>query len=146
MDSAPMSKNSRPEVAVSAWKVPVVLALTLLSLIASSCGAVRTNQFKQFSQAGVSYSTAVIGLLDASGSTAIDTDSMELVKDRQPLTTELRSTAILRHNEELRKRLVILGEMKRHARLLSSYCISSASSGMPQERQSPQIPANRGNK
>jgi hypothetical protein len=121
MNSIRTRTSPRTEVAVGAWRVPAVLVLMSLSLMASSCAAVRINQFKQFSQAGTSYSNAVVDLLDASASPAIDTDSMELVKDRESFTTEKRKNAILDHNKALRERLLILGDLKRHARLLSSY-------------------------
>jgi len=120
MSFAPMSKDTRITEAVFKWNTTAVLVLTLLSFVASSCGAARTNQFKQFSQAGTTYTTAVIDLIDASGSTTIDADSLELVEDREHLTTEQRKR-IVDHNKELRTRLAILGDMKRHAHLLNSY-------------------------
>ncbi len=106
---------------IGASKISILLGLAVLCLIVSSCTAVRTNQFKQFGQAGVAYSDAVTEMLDASGSAAIDVDSMVLVKTRQPLSTTERSEAILEHNKLLRDRLAVLGDLRRHARLMRSY-------------------------
>jgi hypothetical protein len=100
-------------------------SLTLFAVSASclmlfSCAA-RTNHFKQFSQAGVAYSNAVTVLIDESGSTAIDVDSMVLVKARSSRSVTDRGNDILEHNKLLKERLVLLGDLKRHARLLRSY-------------------------
>src|SRR5215831_8719455 len=106
---------------VATGRVPAVCMLFASCLVLSSCAAVRTNHFKQFSQAGVAYSNAVTVLVEESGSTAIDADSMVLVKARSHLSVADRSEAILEHNRLLRERLAILGDLKRHARLLGSY-------------------------
>ena len=97
-----------------------LIAVSALCLILASC-AVRTNQFKQFSQAGVAYSNAVTVLIDESGSTAIDTDSMVLVKTRSSRAVADRGDDILQHNKLLKDRLALLGDLKRHARLLRTY-------------------------
>jgi hypothetical protein len=92
----------------------------LIVLLLSSCAA-RTNQFARFSQAGVAYSKAVTVLLDEAGEAAIDADSMVLAKTRSALSREERQEAILEHNRLLRERLALLGDLKRHARLLRDY-------------------------
>ncbi len=97
-----------------------LIAVSALCLILVSCAA-RTNQFRQFSQAGVAYSNAVTVLIDESGSTAIDADSMVLVKARSSLPATNRGNEILEHNKLLKDRLAILGALRRHARLLTSY-------------------------
>ena len=121
INPASARKGSATNPPVNLGKTPVALTLSFMCCIASSCAAMKTSQFKQFSQAGISYSSAVTDLLDASGAAAIDTDSMVLVKTRQPLSTTERGAAIIEHNKTLRERLAILGELRRHARLLSSY-------------------------
>lgn len=98
------------------------LAILLLAvLLSSSCAKARLNYFKQFSQAGVAYSDAVGQLLDDAGTAAIDTDSMVLDKVRPSLSSNDRSSTIIEHNQLLRDRLTLLGDIKRHARLLRSY-------------------------
>lgn len=120
-NSSSMRRICGAAASVNVKKASFLLTLAFVSFTAWSCTAVRTNQFRQFSQAGVSYSGAVTDLLNASGAAAIDTDSMVLVKARQPLSTADRSAAVLEHNQALRERLAILGDLRRHARLLSSY-------------------------
>lgn len=120
-NSVSVRKSCGTDLPVNLRKAPILVTLAIVSFIASSCAAMRMNQFKQFSQAGISYSGAVTDLLAASGAAAIDTDSMVLVKTRQPLSTAERSAAIIEHNKTLRERLAILGDLRRHARLLSSY-------------------------
>jgi hypothetical protein len=101
--------------------------LALLNL--SACQTARINHFKGFAQAGIAYARATEIVLEEAGATAIDTDSMviegtrrELLKDKQgeELAKELEEL-ILEHNDELKKRLVLLGDLMRHARLLRSY-------------------------
>ena len=96
-----------------------VVVFAVLGL--SSCTTARVNHFKQFSQAGIAYSNAVSVLIDDAGNAAIAADSMVLVKTRPHLSKEERQTAIIDQNKLLRERLSLLGDLKRHARLLRSY-------------------------
>jgi hypothetical protein len=90
-------------------------------MLFSSCTTARVNHFKNFSEAGAAYSDVVEVLLDEAGTAAIDTDSLVLMKTRPALPVEERKQAILNHNQLLRERLTILGDLKRHVYLLRTY-------------------------
>ncbi len=97
------------------------LPLLLSFLLFSSCTTAKINHFKNFSQAGAAYSDVVEVFLDEAGTAAIETDSLVLMKTRPQLTIEERKQTILEHNQLLRERLAILGDLKRHADLLRTY-------------------------
>lgn len=121
MRSVSARRPSESKERISSRRTLALLAVFVWCLTLASCAAVKTNQFKQFSQAGVAYSNAVTVLVDESGSTAIDADSMVLVKTRPHLSEDARKEAISTQNTDLRKRMAILGDLKRHSRLLRSY-------------------------
>jgi len=102
------------------WYPGFLGVLLFIILVLPSCAA-RNNQFKQFSQAGIAYGKAVTVVLDEAGTAAIDTDSMVLEKSRPDLSSEERGPEITQHNKLLRERLRLLEDLKRHARLLTSY-------------------------
>lgn len=101
--------------------VAVALLVALLVAMDASCAKARLNQFQSFSQAGTAYAKAVGALLDQAGATAIDTDTLLLVKDRDAFSVPERGQQILARNKLMRERLAILGALKRHAQLLQSY-------------------------
>lgn len=115
------SKRTRlPSIFSVDWvRLGGIVSLVVLTL--SSCATARTNHFRQFSQAGVAYSNAMNALLEEAGGAAIDTDSMVLGKTRRSLSRDDRRETIIEHNRLLRERLALLGDLKRHARLLRSY-------------------------
>ncbi len=98
--------------------IPAVIVLAVLTL--SSCAA-RTSNFKDFSQAGMAYAHTVAVVLNEAGETAIDADSMVLLKTRPHLSPDERGETIIEHNALLLERLELLRDLKRHARLLGSY-------------------------
>jgi hypothetical protein len=85
----------------------------------AGCATARVNHFQSFSHAGSAYSRAVGALLDQAGAAAIDADTLLLVRDRDVLPD--RGKTLLERNQELRRRLAILADLKRHAQLLQSY-------------------------
>lgn len=95
--------------------------VALLVALVASCAKARINQFQGFSQAGTAYAKAVGALLDQAGATAIDTDTLLLVKDREAFSVQERGQQILARNKLMKERLAILGDLKRHAQLLQSY-------------------------
>jgi len=121
MKSVPARKPAAMKECIAARRILALPAVFLSCLTLASCAAVRTNQFRQFSQAGGAYSNAVTVLIDESGSTAIDADSMVLVKTRPSIPEGARGNTIDQQNKLLRERLAILGDIKRHSRLLRSY-------------------------
>lgn len=95
--------------------------VALLVALGASCARARINQFQGLSQAGTAYAKAVGALLDQAGATAIDTDTLLLVKDRDAFPVQERGPQILARNKLMKERLAILGDLKRHAQLLQSY-------------------------
>src|SRR5207249_8587679 len=103
---------------------PALTALFLAGLlqITSGCAAARLTQFHNFAQAGTAYTKASQAVLDEAGTAAIEADSLIAQKGRDGLRTpDERRQFIVGENQELRKRLVLLGDIGRHARLLQSY-------------------------
>lgn len=100
----------------------VLGALVMVAVVGcASCARARINHFQNFSQAGAAYTKVVGALLDQAGATAIDADTLLLVKDREALSTQERGQQILARNRLLKERMAILGDLKRHAQLLQSY-------------------------
>ena len=102
----------------------VLSALFLAGLlqITSGCAAARLTQFHNFAQAGTAYTKASQVVLDEAGTAAIEADSLIAQKGRDGLrTADERRQFIIGDNQELRKRLVLLGDIGRHGRLLQSY-------------------------
>ncbi len=90
--------------------------------ITSGCAAARLTQFHNFAQAGTAYVKASQAVLDEAGTAAIEADSLIAQKGRDGLrTADERRQFIIGDNQELRKRLVLLGDIGRHGRLLQSY-------------------------
>jgi len=86
------------------------------------CASVRLTQFHNFAQAGTAYVKSSQVVLDEAGTASIEADSLIAIKGREGLTaTEDRRKFILANNDELKKRLLILGEIGRHGQLLESY-------------------------
>ncbi len=114
--SAPTCRRSRLCSVFSA------LILAGLLQIMSGCAAARLTQFHNFAQAGTAYTKASQAVLDEAGTAAIEADSLIAQKGRDGLRTpEERRQYINENNQELRKRLALLGDIGRHGRLLQSY-------------------------
>src|SRR5260370_4396810 len=98
-----------------------VLFVGLLQII-SGCAAARLTQMHNLAQAGTPYTKASQAVLDEAGTAAIEADSLIAQKGRDGLRTpEERRQYINGNNQELRKRLALLGDIGRHGRLLQSY-------------------------
>jgi hypothetical protein len=90
-----------------------------------SCTGARTNQFDDFAQAGVKFADALPPVLDDSFQYAVETDSLVLIESRKGLSTsEEKLTAIETSNENLSERVILINDLKRHAKLLRSYFIA----------------------
>lgn len=103
---------------------PTLTALFLAGLlqITTGCAAARLTQFHNFAQTGTAYTKASQAVLDEAGTAAIEADSLIAQKGRDGLrTADERRQFIIADNQELRKRLVLLGDIGRHGRLLQSY-------------------------
>lgn len=90
------------------------------------CASGRVNQFKNFAQAGIAYSDSIETLTKRAGETAVDADSLILMKRRKNLSPDERGSEIVKYDELLKERFVILGNLRRHAQLLKSYFVSIA--------------------
>src|SRR6266478_2314693 len=106
----------------SARRALSALFLVGVVQITSGCAAARLTQFHNFAQAGTAYTKASQVVLDEAGTAAIGADSLIAQKGREGLrTADGRRQFIIGDNQELRKRLVLLGDIGRHGRLLQSY-------------------------
>jgi len=92
-----------------------------ISLVLGGCATVRLNQFRSFSQAGIAYARASQTLMDQAGAASIGADSAILVKSREDLAPDERRKAVTTSDALLKRRLVILHQLKNHAQLLQSY-------------------------
>ncbi len=98
-----------------------VLFVGLLQVM-GGCATARLTQFHNFAQAGTAYVKASQAVLDEAGTAAMEADSLLAEKGRDGLgTAEKRRQYILENNQELRRRLALLGDIGRHGRLLQSY-------------------------
>jgi choline dehydrogenase-like flavoprotein len=89
------------------------LFLAGLLQITSGCAAARLTQFHNFAQAGTAYTKASQVVLDEAGTAAIEADSLIAQKGRDGLrTADERRQFINGENQELRKRLVLLGDIE----------------------------------
>ena len=100
------------------------LLAVLVAIAAGGCGTARVNQFRQFSVAGVAYAEAVGPLTKVAGVAAADVDSEVLIRAHGDLPPEDRGGAVLRQNAEARRRLAVLADIARQARLLRSYFVA----------------------
>ena len=91
------------------------------SLTLQGCVSARLAQFSGFSQAGVAYVKASGTFIDEAGSAAVRGDNAILLKNRAPLTESERRKFILESNKNLKQRLWLLQQLKRHGQLLQDY-------------------------
>jgi len=95
--------------------------LLVLVAFGSACATARTNHFRGFAEAGRTYAEATQVVFEEAGTLAINADSRLLERDREELSEQKRRDLIQTHNRLMRERLQLLGDLQRHARLLSSY-------------------------
>jgi hypothetical protein len=90
----------------------------------AGCGTARVNQFRQFSVAGVAYADAVGPLTEAAALAVVDVDSDVLMQTHGDLPRAERRQAVLRQNAEAMRRVAVLADIARQARLLRSYFVA----------------------
>ncbi len=108
-------------------KTEFVRLLVLLTIATSllACGSARVGQFDRFAQAGIKFTDSVPPVLDEAFQTAVETDSLVLVESRKRLSSQDdRLNAIETSNKNLKQRILLLNDLKRHARLLRSYFLA----------------------
>ena len=108
----------------SLWQGVAYLTLLAFILLLPACTTVRVNQFKQFAEAGMAYADATDVLTKEAGNAVIDTDSAVLIKTRETLPLEERGKTILEHNNLMKDRLLLLADLRHHARLLRTYFVA----------------------
>ena len=86
-----------------------------------ACTAARIDHFERFAEAGVAYAGAIDALTLEAAHAAIDADSAALARAREALSEPQRREAILEHNDLLKQRVALLGDLQRHADLLRDY-------------------------
>jgi hypothetical protein len=100
--------------------------IPLLSLVLlTACSAAPPSQFAEFSRLGTALTDSTPTLLDAAFTEAVKADSLVLTTAREDTPDpEVRLTVLEQHNESLKQRLAIYGDLTRHSRLLRSYFVT----------------------
>ncbi len=97
----------------------------LFFVLLTGCGSTKINQFAKFSAAGFTYTEALDELVDEVADTAIDADTISLVKARKGLKTQKeRGDEIIASTKRLKNQLNVLGDLKRHVFLLKKYFLT----------------------
>lgn len=102
----------------------VLFALLLIFLLAIGCATQRLAQFKAFSEAGTAYADSVTAATKEAGEIAIRRDTLDLIQGRASWTAEKRREAIETQDAQMKVRLALLAEARRHAKLLRTYFAS----------------------
>jgi hypothetical protein len=119
-----------------------LLPLLLTALSLSACTTARVNHFKEFAHAGTSYVNAANVAITEAGNAAIDADSIVLREARaqlaaaregmtQPVLVQTikqdsqeLARRITTHNELLKERLQLLGDIQVHMLLMRNYFVA----------------------
>ena len=103
----------------------VPLSVFVLAVLLQGCATSgRLGGFDDLAEAGVAYADAIPALLDESFVATTTVDSLVLVQVRDTLEEDDRLKQLSVANASLRNRLDILGDLKRHVRLLRSYFLA----------------------
>jgi hypothetical protein len=103
------------------WAFPTLkVKLAMFALLFQfGAGCTSTQEYARFAQAGTTYSAVVDRLLVATAQTGIDATSERLLQDDKLSNQDLKSYRKLSGIDE--ERLVIVGRLRAHAKLLSQY-------------------------
>jgi hypothetical protein len=110
----------------AAVHVIAVVAPLLAAGGAAGCAA-RTTQFHDFATAGVTYVKASDAVLEEAGTAAIGADSAIMISRRSDTPVGDRAARVLAANKELKERVAILRDIRRHGRVLQRYFEALAS-------------------
>jgi hypothetical protein len=114
--------SSKEGVHVTRLPCPCSVALaTLLSIAAGGCGTTAPARYQRFAEAGQAYVTAFDALADQSVRTAVLSDGHQLALARPSLSRDRKLEALTEHNDLLRARFELVGDLRRHAVLLGEY-------------------------
>ena len=107
------------------YRTARVLLVVTLGTVVTACATGRVGQFDAFARAGIQFIDAVVPVVDDAFETAVTTDTLLLLRARAHLTDEMeRLKHLERSDEDLRQRLQVLNDLKRHAALLKSYFLA----------------------
>lgn len=101
-------------------RIGMIVVLAIPLSITMGCAA-RLNQFKELSETGVAYSTALVAFTDASGDLAIDADSAVAETVRSGYSRSGRIDYIEEQNRIMAERLTTLADIRQHTMLLKAY-------------------------
>jgi hypothetical protein len=104
----------------------IAVGAILLAGGAAGCAA-RTTQFHDFATAGVAYVKASDAVLEEAGTAAIGADSAIMMSRRSDTPPGDRTNRVLEANKELKQRVTILRDLRRHGRVLQRYFEALAS-------------------
>jgi hypothetical protein len=114
----------RKRIAMRSTMIGVLVVLLALPGLGCAAKAARASQFERFALAGTQFADAVQLVLDESFETKVATSSLVLVEARPNLDRDQRLEAIEDDDTELRERLSILDDLKKHARILRGYFVA----------------------
>lgn len=97
------------------------LLASLLLLAACASQQARIDRFSEFAAAGSAFTKAVDPVLDESFAASAGTSAQVLLQARDGLDAAGRLAALEQADADLDARLAILGDLKRHLRLLQAY-------------------------
>lgn len=112
------NNNTMPK---SLYLFSVISKTIIILFLAGGCATTRVDHFRQFSEAGESYSRAIVLLSEEAAAAAIDADSEILLKDRDLLSEEERREIYQERTAALEELLDEIRLLRRHTILLRNY-------------------------
>jgi hypothetical protein len=116
--------------------VPRMILAAASALALTGCAATRLNQFSNFAQAGITYTTASQDVIQSAGTAAVNTDSALLIKYRPDLNQSDRMAKVTQSDALLKQRLQVLQLISAHGKLLQAYFVALASLSDPKATNS----------
>ncbi len=102
------------------------VCLLAMTVLLGACANTRSNVSNGagFASAGIAYVDAVPAILDESFFLTVEANSLQLALARAPLTEDERSKRLSMADEQLEQRLILLNDIRSHAKLLRSYFVA----------------------
>ena len=105
-------------------KHAIAAAAVLCGAGQAACTTARVNHFAEFARAGTAYAQAVAGVTREAAGAAVDADSAALARARPGVPQGERGRTAIEHDDLLKERVSLLGQLREHARLLETYFIA----------------------
>jgi predicted DNA-binding protein YlxM (UPF0122 family) len=100
----------------------IIVTVSLLLLGACASNEARVSQFNDVAEAGATYTSSVTSLLDASFTSAIETDNHVLIRARELNRDEdFLTSTLLDHDQTTAEREAVLDQIRKQTRLLERY-------------------------